>query len=236
MNENTNENVYSNSRYKIFKNLNLGEVRTVKKEGDRYIWFYMNDICKILDIADPGNVTARLVDFGLEMELDTIEGNRTHTNQYGATYDVSQKETIVSEMALTIIITTSRKPQAQEFMRWISAEVVPSLAKHGGYIMEEDREEYKEDPEKVKELVEKLEAKQSATAKSQRAFDETREDKFRINNNSRNFIVPYGRLNDLMEQIHYKRDLTKFYIHGTLEEIRREMNEVFDSLYRNDRL
>lgn len=102
--------------------------------------------------------------------------------------------------------------------------------------MEEDREEYKEDPEKVEELVEKLEAEQSATAKLQRAFDEIREDKFRIGRNYRSFIVPYGRLNDLMEQIHYKRDLTKFYIHGTLEVIRREMNEAFDSLYSHDRL
>ena len=235
MNENTNENDYSNSRYKIFKNLNLGEVRTMRKEGDRYVWFYMNDICKILGIQNSSEVTARLVDWGLDMALDTVEGYRTHTNRHGAKYPISQKETIVSEAALTVIITSSRKPQAQAFMRWISAEVVPSLAKHGGYIMEEDREEYKEDPEKVKELVEKLEAEQSATAKLQRAFDETREDKFRIDRNYRSFIIPYGRLNNLIEDMR-NGNLSNFYINGALEVIRREMNEAFDSLYSHDRL
>ena len=228
------ENTYG-QKYKVFKNLNLGEVRTIEKEGDKYIWFYMKDICDILEIQNSREVTARIKDMGLEVAIDTIEGYRTQTNQYGATSEFPHKETIVSEMALTAILINSRKRQAKEFWKWISKDVIPSLAKHGGYIMEEDREQYKEDPEKVKELVEKLEAEQLATAKLQRAFDETKEDKFRIGRNYRSFIVPYGRLNNLIEDMR-NRNLSNFDINGTLEVIRREMNEAFDSLYSHDRL
>ena len=131
MNENTNENVYSNSRYKIFKNLNLGEVRTIEKEGDRYIWFYMNDICKILDIANSRNVTARIKDMGLDIAIDKIDVNKTLTNRHGGTSDIVQDETIVSELALTALIANSRKPQAKEFMKWISTDVIPSLLSMG---------------------------------------------------------------------------------------------------------
>ena len=218
MNENTNENVYSNSRYEVFKNLNLGEIRTIEKEGDRYIWFYMNDICKILDIANPRNVTARLVDFGLEEALDTIEGYRTQTNQYGATSEFPHKETIVSEMALTIIITTSRKPQAQAFMRWISAEVVPSLAKHGGYIMEEDREEYKDNPDKIKDLIQQIEDEKLCRTMLASKYKKEQEDKIRYEQNTSSFAEPLGRIEDLMNDIYNKMYISKREIYKTLED------------------
>lgn len=195
----------------------------------------MKDICDILEIQNSRDVASRIKDMGLDIAIDKIGVNKTLANRHGGTSDIVQEETIVSEMALTAILVNSRKPQAKEFWKWLSKDVIPSLARRGGYIMEEDREEYKEDPEKIKELVKKLEDERLATAKLQRAFDETREDKFRIGRNYRSFIVPYGRLNNLIEDMR-NRNLSNFDINGTLEVIRREMNEAFDSLYSHDRL
>ena len=230
MNENTNENTYSNSRYEVFKNLNLGEVRTIEKEGDKYIWFYMKDICDILEIKNSRDVTARLMDWGLDMTLDTIDTPKKLVNRHGGVSETFQSETIVSEIALTAIITSSRKPQAQAFMRWISAEVVPSLAKHGGYIMEEDREEYKEDPDKIQDLIEQIEGEKLRRTVLASKYKNEQEDKLRYERNTSGFGEPLGRIEDLMNDIYNKMYISKREIYKTLEVIQKEMRAVFNVL------
>ena len=64
MNENGNGNVYANSRYKIFNDLGLGDVRTYTDENGG-IWFFMNDIARILDIKNPRDIVANLRVMGL---------------------------------------------------------------------------------------------------------------------------------------------------------------------------
>ena len=151
---NENGNIYANSKYKIFNDLGLGEVRTyIDDKG--VVWFFMNDIARILDIKNPSDTTRRLENSGLSAPLDTIEVGKIHTNQYGPTGIIQNvKETIVSEKALIYICATSRKPEAKNLVRFVSEDVVPNLARYGGYIMPEDREMYNNNPDLVKDLIE----------------------------------------------------------------------------------
>lgn len=149
-----NGNIYANSKYKIFNDLGLGDVRTYTDDKG-IVWFFMNDIARILDIKNPSDTTRRLENSGLSAPLDTIEVGKIHSNQYGPTGIIqSVKETIVSEKALIYICATSRKPEAKNLVRFVSEEVVPNLARYGGYIMPEDREMYNANPDLVKDLIE----------------------------------------------------------------------------------
>ena len=48
--------------------------------------------------------------------------------------------TIINESGLYSLILTSKIPDAKEFKHWVTAEVLPSIRKHGYYIPNEDAE------------------------------------------------------------------------------------------------
>ena len=55
---------------------------------------------------------------------------------------VKSKTTIINESGLYSLILSSKLPQAKEFKRWVTSEVLPQIRKTGGYIpvSEEDDE------------------------------------------------------------------------------------------------
>ncbi|MCZ1075052.1 BRO-N domain-containing protein [Rhodococcus sp. A5(2022)] len=96
-------------------------VRTLVLDGDP--WFVLADLCKVLEIANPSNVAARLDD-GLRRThtLRPAEGNRGNPNV-----------TIVSEPGMYEVVLRSDKPEAAAFRRWITGEVLPTIRKTGAY-------------------------------------------------------------------------------------------------------
>lgn len=98
------------------------QVRTVVKDGEP--WFVAKDVCTILDISD----TRRAVE-----RLDEDERSLTPlTDSIGR----SQPAYIVNEPGLYSLILGSRKPEAKQFKRWITHEVIPSIRKTGQYILQ----------------------------------------------------------------------------------------------------
>jgi anti-repressor protein len=94
-------------------------VRTVIVEGEP--WFVLADLCRILDLANPSGVAARLD----PQSLNTVrlaEGNRGNPNV-----------TIVNESGMYEVVIRSDKPGAVAFRRWITAEVLPAIRKTGAY-------------------------------------------------------------------------------------------------------
>ena len=81
-------------------------------------WFVLSDVCVVLEIGNPSDAARRLDDD--EVTLSTIEGSHRPTN-------------IINESGLYSLILTSRKPQAKRFKKWVTAEVLPSIRKTGGY-------------------------------------------------------------------------------------------------------
>ncbi len=84
---------------KIFENNEFGEVRTTVIDDEPY--FSLNDVCRILEIANPRNVKARLNGDGVH-SMDGVDslGRRT---------DV----TMINESNLYKLIFQSRKPEAE---------------------------------------------------------------------------------------------------------------------------
>lgn len=100
-------------------NFNSSTLRTLTDEaGDP--WFVAKDICNILGHSN------------VSMALDRIDDDERAKFNLGR-----QGETnIVNEAGLYSLVLTSRKPEAREFKRWVTHEVLPSIRKHGIYATE----------------------------------------------------------------------------------------------------
>lgn len=95
------------------------EVRTVEMNGQP--WFVAADVCRVLEVGNPTDALRR---------LDADE--RTLVSIEGASNGLPVNA--VSESGLYSLILGSRKPEAKQFKRWITHEVIPSIRKTGGYI------------------------------------------------------------------------------------------------------
>ena len=93
----------------IFENEKFGEIRTVEVEGTT--WFVASDICNALDIKNPSDALKK---------LDSDERSRFNLGRQGET-------NVINEYGLYSFVLTSRKPQAKDFKRWITHEVIPSI-------------------------------------------------------------------------------------------------------------
>ncbi|EPJ8738997.1 BRO family protein [Acinetobacter baumannii] len=100
-------------------NFNQKEVRTIVKE-DGEIWFVLSDVCNVLEIGNVSMAASRLD--AEEITLSTIEGSHRPTN-------------LVNESGLYSLVLTSRKPEAKQFKKWVTSDVLPSIRKNGGYIV-----------------------------------------------------------------------------------------------------
>lgn len=102
-------------------NFNNATLRTMTdKNGDP--WFVAKDVCDILGLENSRKATA---------DLDSDEKN-TVTISDGI--PGNPNKTIISEPGLYKLIMRSRKPEAKEFQRWVTHEVLPSIRRTGGYI------------------------------------------------------------------------------------------------------
>lgn len=93
------------------------EVRTVEMNGQP--WFVAADVCRILEISNPTVAMDR---------LDADEKAKLNLGLSGGATGC------VTESGLYSLILGSRKPEAKQFKRWITHEVIPSIRKTGGYI------------------------------------------------------------------------------------------------------
>lgn len=88
-------------------------------------WFFSTDVCEALDIANSRDAVSR---------LDEDEAGVATTDTRSANGVVQAREvSIINESGLYSLIMTSRKPEAKKFKKWVTAEVLPSIRKTGGY-------------------------------------------------------------------------------------------------------
>ena len=100
----------------VFENPAFGQVRTVTKDGEP--WFVAADVCRALEHS---NVTVALD------RLDDDEKAKFNLGLRGGDTGC------VNEPGLYSLVLGSRKPEAKNFKRWITHEVIPSIRKTGSY-------------------------------------------------------------------------------------------------------
>lgn len=96
-------------------------IRTVEREDG--VWWVLKDVCTALNITDHISVTRR---------LDEDEKGVGQILTPGGTQEMS----LVNEPGLYNVILRSDKPEARDFKRWVTHEVIPSIRKTGSYAMQ----------------------------------------------------------------------------------------------------
>jgi anti-repressor protein len=100
-------------------NYQTKEVRTVIKNGEP--WFVAKDVCEILEHSNSRVAISRL-------EEDEKGVSKVYT------LGGEQELTVINEFGLYSLVLTSNKPEAKQFKRWITHEVIPSIRQHGTYM------------------------------------------------------------------------------------------------------
>lgn len=93
-------------------------------------WFVAKDVCDILELH---NVTEAL------RPLDDDEKSNFRNSEVAQ--NGGRAPIIISEPGLYKLIMRSRKPEAKEFQRWVTHEVLPQIRKTGGYIPTTDADD-----------------------------------------------------------------------------------------------
>ncbi|MCA0447660.1 MAG: Bro-N domain-containing protein [Bacteroidetes bacterium] len=83
-------------------------------------WFIAMDVCRILGISDVSDAVKRLDPDEKLFGIQPRTGQRRMVN-------------MVNESGLYKLILGSRKPEAKQFTKWVTAEMLPAIRKTGHY-------------------------------------------------------------------------------------------------------
>ena len=106
----------------VFNHPEFGELRTVEIDG--VVWFVGKDVAEALGYSKSRNAIAAHVD----------EEDKTHAPIQGGCSTGIQDTIVINESGLYALILSSKLPSAKEFKHWVTAEVLPSIRKTGGYV------------------------------------------------------------------------------------------------------
>ena len=84
-------------------------------------WFNASDVCAVLEMGNPRQA--------LESHVDAEDVQKLDTPTAGG----AQSANHINESGLYALILGSTKPEAKRFKRWVTAEVLPTIRKTGGY-------------------------------------------------------------------------------------------------------
>lgn len=132
----------------IFKYEN-NDVRTVEINGEP--WFVLKDVCGVLGLSDTGRTAER---------LDADELTRTTLVSGGQ----NREMICISESGLYNVILRSDKPEAKPFRKWVTAEVLPTIRRHGAYMTPETLQAAILNPDTMIQLCQQLKAEQDKNA------------------------------------------------------------------------
>ena len=107
---------------KIFENEKFGQVRILEIENEPY--FVGKDVAEILGYTNTRKALIDHVDEEDKTSNETLRVNGTNL-------------TLINESGLYSLILKSKLPQAKQFKRWVTNEVLPSIRKHGAFMTDE---------------------------------------------------------------------------------------------------
>lgn len=107
----------------VFKNAEFGSVRTTVIDGEPF--FVGKDVAEILGYSNSRDAISKHVDEEDKgvAKCDTLGG--------------MQELTLINESGLYSLILRSQLPKARQFKRWVTAEILPAIRRHGMYAIDE---------------------------------------------------------------------------------------------------
>ena len=108
-----------------FENMEFGKLTVMEKDGE--FFFIGKEVAEKLGYSNTRDALVRHVDIADKADVVFHDGR--------------QRRSMVSinESGLYSLILSSKLPQAKEFKKWITTEVLPSIRKNGGYIKNQEK-------------------------------------------------------------------------------------------------
>lgn len=157
-----------NNNLMIFENPEFGAVRSILIDGDP--WFVGKDVASSLGYSNHRKALLDHVD--VEDKLDGV----TIRDPIGR----GQKPIFISESGLYSLILSSKLERAKKFKRWVTAEVLPSIRKHGAYMTDALLSRMDEHPELISEYICKLRAENAKANAAQEALKKAEAENARL--------------------------------------------------------
>ena len=136
------------------------EVRTVTINNEPY--FVGKDVANILGYERPTKAIQDHVD---DEDKDAIPIQDSIGRK--------QNTPIINESGLYSLILSSKLPQAKEFKRWVTTEVLPTIRKHGAYLTDSKIEEVLLSPDTIINLATQLKEERQKVNSLQIALEES---------------------------------------------------------------
>lgn len=131
------------------------QIRTLTFETGQ-TWWVLADVAKVLGVQNASDLAKR---------LDQDERSRFNLGRQGEGW-------IVNESGLYKIVLRSDKPEAREFQRWVTHDVLPSIRRHGAYMSSDVIEHTLSDPDYLIRLAETLKKEKEARALAEKKVGE----------------------------------------------------------------
>ena len=107
-----------------FENMEFGKLTVMEKDGE--FFFIGKEVAEKLGYSNTRDALVRHI-------AEEDKGVVKHD-----TLGARQSFTIINESGLYSLILSSKLPQAKDFKRWVTTEVLPSIRKNGGYIKNQE--------------------------------------------------------------------------------------------------
>lgn len=117
---------------------NNQSIRTVQLNNQPY--WVLKDVCDVLELSNPTAVANRLED---------DERAKFNLGRQG-------EATVITESGLYAVILRSDKPNAKEFRKWVTSEVLPAIRKTGAYATPQTIEQMINNPDFTIQLLTEL--------------------------------------------------------------------------------
>ena len=115
----------------IFNNPEFGEVRTLEEGGK--VLFCGSDVAKALGYTNPRDALARHCRGVVKHDAWVQTGEKAD----GTPATRATGMSFIPESDLYRLVFSSKLPTAEKFTDWVTAEVLPSIRKHGAYMTPE---------------------------------------------------------------------------------------------------
>ncbi len=111
---------------KVFENVEFGKIRVVIIDDEP--WFVAKELSELLEYSETSKMLRRLDDDEIKKIAPTILGDSINP--------MVREMALVNESGLYNSVFGSKKPNAKEFKKWVTSDLLPTLRKTGGYVVE----------------------------------------------------------------------------------------------------
>ena len=112
-----------------FENMEFGKLTVIEKDSE--FFFIGKEVAEKLGYINPSKAVMVHVE-----EDDKFYVMMAHSQNGNLS---KSKTALINESGLYSLILSSKLPQAKEFKRWVTKDVLPSIRKNGGYIKNQEK-------------------------------------------------------------------------------------------------